>query len=250
MTGRLVPTRRADKNGKIVTRHVKPQDAVQDRTPLPVPVLAAPDADSHEELVSSTAQIIFSIIIHKYPGRNPDIILDAIKRPLTRYSPVTVERIRAYEWNVETANTLTLGISYRWDETLTNDYMAVSEVIREEEPDGVPPLYYSQWKHYRSELHPENNNGDYPQERLNQLTAIYRVTKLIASSDSYWAEPEDETETVYIDSDELRQLILNPGPQYTRDEVVSVILDHDTLDAGRVKKILDLGVSPMSGGVL
>jgi len=253
----LIPTPRTDKNGRTVIRHMKPQTAGTDKPTVNLPMPAAVP-DHHKTLVHETALNLFSIIEENYGGRNTALIINAIENALAKYSVATLDRIQHNEWLPHAANTLALGITTRWDETQANDFIAACHALREHEPHGVPAIHNNAWKHYR-ELHPANNDGDYPKERLDQIVTLYFVTEyMIADGEEpyYWdtyhlGELANDIEFIYLgDDNQLRKLILHPGPDYKCEDILRIVTAHHTYDPEKIKRMLDLGVPSMTSGVL
>ena len=246
----LIPTPRTDKNGRTVTRHLKPQSTSTTKSSTPIPPLTLSAPKDHATLVSGATAALTNLL---YPEGTPAKDLAKITTVLTTYSDATLNRIQQQDWNRKPAYHFSVGIITTWDETKANDYMAATTALREYEPDGVPPLHYNSWQHY-PELHPLNKNGDYPKERLNQLTALYIVTEhMIANGKEpyYWNDLTNDIEFTYLnDDDQLRNFLLNPGPDHNRDDITRIITTHHTYDPGKIKAMLDLGVQSMTSGVL
>lgn len=249
----LIPTPRTDKNGRTVIRHLKPQSTSTPKNNTPIPAVSMRTPKDHAALAAVANQTIADNITTNNPQGIPVKTLNRITAALASYSDATLERIQQHEWNGKSANHFSVGIINAWDETKANDYMAATTALSEHEPDGVPPLHYDSWQHY-PELHPANNEGDYPEERLSQITALYLVTEdMITNNEEpyYWDELTNDIGFIYLDDDDqLRSFLLNPGPDYTREDITRIITTHHTYDTGKIKAMLDLGVQSMTSGVL
>jgi hypothetical protein len=230
---------------------MKPQVAAKNSTTIPP--LSTPVAQTRTATVAEAARTLAEVLAADSSTGLDNKVLEKITTPLTGYSDTTLERIHNYPWNRTTSNHFMAGIMNTWDETKANDYMAATTALREYEPNGVPPLHYGSWQHY-PELHPANNEGDYPEERLSQITALYLVTEhMIAQGEEpyYWGDLTNDIEFIYLDDDDkLRDFLLNPGTDYSRDDITRIITTHHTFDPERIKEMLNLGVQPMTGGVL
>lgn len=248
----LIPTPRTDKNGRTVTRHMNPQStSTTKNTAIPVPAMRAPK--DHSAIVRDAAQTIIDLLGAKHPQGIPVKTLNKITAALRNYSDATLERIQQHDWTSKSVDHFSVGITNTWDETKVNDYMAATTALSEYEPDGAPPLHYNSWQHY-PELHPANNNGDYPEERLSQIVALYRVTEDMIANDKdpyYWGELTNDIEFTYLDEDDqLRDFLLHPGSDYNREDITRIITTHHTYDPSKIKAMLALGVPSMTSGVL
>lgn len=243
----LIPTPRTDKNGRTVIRHMKPEPTAKSASTIP-PLTLNTTTDRNALILDithaiSAAQTPFQLSQHPKAE-----IIKALK-PFTN---TTLEKIQQFKWNAEKSNTFTFGIRNSWDETKTNDYLAVSEALSQEEPDGVPIEHYTTWGVY-TELHPANNEGDYPEERLSQLLAIYHVINDMFQQDEYadeWAEVDGDFDEPYLARTPFRDFLLNPGPDYNRDDVLRIITTHHTYDPDRIKAMINLNNPSISGGIL
>jgi len=250
----LIPTPRTDKNGRTVIRHVKPPTTSTDKnqTALPTPTMLAPKKN-HATIAADAMDTLVGVLYTKYRDGLPTKTLTNISEALTRYSDATLDRVQQHEWTVKSADHFSVGITRTWDETKANDYMAATKALREYEPDSIPPRHYDSWQHY-PELHPANNDGDYPEERLSQITALYLVTEHMIANDRepyYWDDLTNDIAFIYLDDDDqLRDFLLNPGNDYARDNITSIITTHHTYDPEKIKRMLDLGVPSMTSGVL
>lgn len=246
----LIPTPRTDKNGVTVIRHMKPQTAPKSRTTIP-PVSTPVDKTRAIIIDEATRSLTGLLETGGSTGVN-EKIARKITDVLTSYTDTTLDRIQHYPWTPTTSSHFSVGIMNTWDETTANDYMAINTVLAEEEPNGVSPFHYNSWQ-YCPELHPTNNEGDYPEERLNQLLTHYRVIEYMDSQDDepyHWNELTSDYDSYRIEDAQFRQLLLNPGPDYNRDDIIRIITTHHTYDPERIKRMLDLGVGSMTSGVL
>jgi hypothetical protein len=247
MTRNLHPTPRTDKNGRTVIRHMKPEATSKNSTTIP-PISLKPTTDRNE-FILEIAHVISSAHSPFNLGQHPK---EQITKALTPFSNATLEKIQQSKWTASKVNDFTWGIRNVWDETGTNDYLAVSEALAKEEPGGVPVLHYSAWVEYPG-LHPANNEGDYPEERLSQLLALYHVLNDMLDQDEYadeWDEIDGGPEEPYLAPTPFRDFLINPGPNYNREEIVRIITTHHTYDPERIKAMLSFEVQPMNNGVL
>lgn len=246
----LVPTQRVDKNGRTVTRNMKAAAPAEKEPALPAVSLNKPvarsEAEDHALNVSIASQTLWEYLPGYAPGTNlPDRSTEA----LTGYSDATLHRVINFPWSKHSVKDFIHKISKKWNETTANDYMEVTAAMNSL---GIDTLHAASWHRY--DLHPANNEGDYPEERLSQLVAIVTVVEHMQYGafdfDPYWSNPvTDDIESTYLPQDDLREFILHPGP-YNRDDIVDVILSHDAFDAERIKAILDFDVQPMKNGIL
>ena len=161
-----------------------------------------------------------------------------------------------HPWSFEAARNIAMSIpNKRWTETTVNDYMAVARRLGLIEGESISIMHADSWHLY--DLYPANNDGDFPQERLSQLVALYRVTEYMQERDEvlgldpYWYDKRTKEQvSLYLNSEELRELVLHPEEPYKREDIVDLILTHDVFDAGRIKGMLDNGTTSLSSGVL
>lgn len=248
----LIPTPRTDKNGRTVIRHMKPQSTGTPKNNTPIPAVSMRTPKDRAAIAAAVTQTLIDNLAHPH-SQSPDArTRERITEVLTHYSLATLERIQQHEWTGKSANHFSVGIVRTWEETKANDYIATRTALNEYDPNGVSPLHYNSWQHY-PELHPANNDGDYPEERLSQLTALYLVTKDMIANDKepyYWDDLTNAISFIYLDEGPFRDFLLNPGPDYNRDEITRIITTHHTYDPSKIKAMLDLGVRPMTSGVL
>lgn len=246
----LIPTPRTDKNGRTVTRHMKPQAASKTSTSIPPvsPSMTKPRAT----IIDDVTRSLTGLLVTGGSTVAKEKIARKITDVLTGYTDATLHQIQQYPWNSTTASHFSVGIMNTWDEDTANDYMAINTALAEEEPDGVSPFHYGSWQ-YCPELHPSNNAGDYPEERLNQLLMHYRVAEYMEEHDDdsyHWDELTNEYDAYLIKDEQFRQFILNPGPRYNRDDILTMITTHHTYDPERIKGMLDLDTPSLGSGVL
>lgn len=242
----LIPTPRTDKHGRTVIRHMKPQAAAKNAN-IPHLMLKAPK--DRDVLVAGITQTLSTAMTPLDLSMHPKA---KIIKALTPFSNATLNKIQQCEWTSSKADAFTCGIRNSWDEARTNDYLAVSEALTKEEPDGIPVQHYSTWIEY-PELHPANNEGDYPEERLSQLLAIYHVINDMFDQDEYadeWDEIDGGVEEPYLAPTPFRDLLLNPGPNYNREDITRIITTHHSYDPERIKAMLDFDVQPLIAGVI
>lgn len=248
----LVPTPRTDKNGRTVIRHMKPATFASEDATIPTVSLSTPmerseaDQKEHALTISIAQQTLWEILMEDDPGT---LLADQASAAITGYSEATLLRIINFPWGRYSAKDFTSNIAENWTETTANDYMEVTVAMNSL---GVSPDHANSWHLY--DLHPANNDGDYPGERLSQLVAIVTLIEHMQYGAldfyPYWHDPvTGEVESTYLPQEDLRDLILNPGP-YNREDIVELVVSHDAYDAERIKAILDASAPSLREGIL
>ena len=205
---------------------------------------------ARDAMVAQATETLRSALSSMYPGGVPQNRSDKIRATIEGYSDATLERIQQYSWSVNSAYFLTVGMINGWDETKANDYIAVTDALNLDE--GVRMFQHESWKHY-PDLFPADNEGDYPEERLSQLVALYRVTKHM---DDKGLEPyydndlNNDIDSTYVEHDELRDFLLHPEEPYKREDIVHVIITNSVYDPDRIKAMLDNGTPSLTSGIL
>ena len=167
------------------------------------------------------------------------------------FSPRTVDRIKAHPWNWETADSFINNLKEGWSETAANDFLALSGALPDKGLAQAVAWHVHSHKLY-SGLFPPNNKGEYPEERLSQILALFTVTEQMIvepDQDPYMTDDMTGENMLYIFNPELQSLLLHPG-KYQREEVVRVIVDTSTFDAERIKMIIDSDASSLGSGIL
>jgi hypothetical protein len=165
--------------------------------------------------------------------------MEAALPVIATYSTTTLERISVHSWNHQSASQVAFKMEGNvWTETIVNDYMAVSADLGRIE--GVSDSQVKFW-HLHPGLHAFNNDGDYPKERLSQLTALFRITDSLQAKD--WG-------STHLADSRLWALVLCPEAPYRRDDIVGVITVHNEYDVDRIKAMLDHGSPALRSGVL
>lgn len=176
------------------------------------------------------------------------IELDQALPSLGTYTRETLQRITSHPWDCQSASQFTAGISSDWDEAIANDYMAVAVALGLTGGYSAPSMYFDSW-HLHPRLHPANNHGDYPAERLNQMVALYRVTQHMINTgeEPYWDAEDEDMQPTQV---KLLEFILNPEEPYHREDIAEVVTTHNVYNADRIKAMIDTGTSSLSSGVL
>lgn len=136
--------------------------------------------------------------------------LAAFRTKLATYSNATLTRISESLPYMAGAHIFSrLIVDSDASEGFINDFIAVQPVIRELQITQSRSRRYISALPYYEGLTPQNN-GDYPEERSSQASAIFRVTAYLGKSgiETYVDNPGDESEMMYYITDEkLRTMI-------------------------------------------
>lgn len=247
----LIPTSRTDKNGRTVTRHMKPHNTSTGATGTPIPRVKKVSQKEHQQVVLEAVMNLCEALIQRYDDDSVRRIRDSSIEVIGGYSTSTEQRIRDTSWGHYQAMQLATSIrpdkKRQWDETKVNDFLVL---LGNHEDDKINDWHLNSY-HLYEELCPPNNAGDYPEERRSQINALLTVTDKMYSSAEHVLIYDDETKQslFFIVDPELRSLVLNPG-KHNRDEVVAVIVGTDTFDASRIRMMLDADVPSLGSGLL
>lgn len=280
MNPNLIPTVIVNKNGVTTTVHKKPRNASAPVSlPAPSPVASKTSTDSLiSDLISAIKDTDFSdaLAIPQKPAepsrflrsaisslryafakgkvseRTANTYINKAEPTLATYSDPTLERIQNHPWSSDTASTLAINTYINWTETTVNDYMAAAVALNLTGGHGISDLHADAW-HLYPDLHPANNDGDYPAERLSQIVALYRVIEAMDAKGlrPYYDGPQTNgIGNYYLKDDNLREFVLHPEERYKREDIVDIITTHDVFDVDRIKAMLDNGNRSLSSGVL
>lgn len=248
----LIPTPRTDKNGVTRIRHMKPQAAeTSRRSPSIPPVTSARGKAHHQRLVLEAVVVLCEALTGKYPDETVRMLRDTSRAALTKLSTSTVTAAKTHPWKPDVALRFCIGLEDHWSETKLNDYMALSNAVELPDSMSVSDWHLDSYGLY-PDLCPHDCNGPYPEERLSQLAALYRVTEHMADAGQnvYRAGENGEGSVFYIPDNDLRNLILHPDEKYSRDDIVNVIRDRSIFDADLIRATLDFDTKSLRGGVL
>jgi hypothetical protein len=173
---------------------------------------------------------------------------------LASYSDATLERVLEHRWTGEAAEAFLIKIAQQWTETTANDYMEAASTLRLTNWNRDFALHAASWQLYPT-LHPANNEGDYPAERLSQIIALTRIVDFMQHHergfDPYvYDERTKEIFSTYLRPDDLREFVLNPEQPYNREDIVNVILTYDAFGVDHIKDIMDTASPALREGVL
>lgn len=283
MNNNLIPTPRTDKNGRTVIRHMKNNNTSAPALTLPAPTPSTSD-NSADRLLSGLLETIkgmdlggntnvtaggtepplflksalnslrYGFAKGGMPERTANVCISGAEPNLRKFSNATLERIQNHPWNRSAASTVTFGAARKWTETTVNDYMAVARALKLTEGYAISIMQTDSWNLY-PDLHAPNNDGEYPEERLSQLVALYRITQYMEDHeddlDPYWYDERSrEPVAAYLHMDDLREFVLHPEEPYKREDIVDTIIMNSVFDVDRIKAMLDSGSASLSSGVL
>lgn len=204
--------------------------------------------ENHEQEVILACHAPMKVICER--DNDPIAISKKLASTVKGFSPRTVERIKNHPWTEDTALVFVNGVEdEQWNETNTNDFMALCSVV--DRPAHAAEWHLHSYRLY-SNLCPPNNDGEYPEERLSQIAALFAVTEAMlfeSDQDPYMYEENSSKNLLYIFNPELQSLVLHPAP-YKREDVVNAIIATSTFDADRIKMIIDSDASSLGSGIL
>jgi hypothetical protein len=251
----LIPTPRTDKTGRTVIRHMKPETATRAKVNQKLPPVTLAMSHDHAALISKATQRLNEILGFSHEDNQAEL-----HTALGVYPNATLHRVQHHDWTHTEAADFhaiitdgewngTTKAFVKWDETKVNDYLDVSQMIRELSREGVDSFHHNAWDLY-PELSPADTN-EHAEERISQLVALYLVTEHMSEQGSnvFTSHPE-RGEVIYLEPSPLRDFIFNPGPNYTSSEVTRIMITHKEYDPDRIKAMLELDNPSLSGGVL
>lgn len=248
MSKELVPERRVNKLGHVVTKHVRTSDGSAKSSKL-LPTVLSLAGDREMKLTILTARFagrhvaISGLSILEAPSIRPNI-----RSVMSEFSDLTLGRLESIRPNVD--GVIAELLLAKHDEHTINDFIAVVDVLER----SLMPM--SQIEKYlwslrvTSELLPQGESGEYPSERGEQCIALVRVMRDMEQRqlDRLFRRDEHVSEYPFISDDNLRRLVINAGPD--RESVVSMIIDRELLDADHITELVkDVHPSLMEGGL-
>jgi hypothetical protein len=233
---------------------MKPQSSeTKSATTRIPPVIQTPPVRDYDQLVIAASDVLVEAISRNHTEMTVNVIRDGAAEYLRKFSPATVSRIESHAWTPRSALMLCNGLFENWNETKVNDCVALSAALNLQDDMAVHERHLNAYdQHAYPDLCPPDNYGDYPEERLSQITALYHVTDYMGDLEDEDIRAYDRVRGVdmwYISDPELQSFILTPG-EYKREDIVDTIRDHGTLDVGRIKEIINTGTKSLGSGVL
>lgn len=257
MNSSLVPQQRPDKNGKITTRWVKPEDAnSKSAAPLPSPALSFNHEISRETLLIAASELYARAV------RNDNVSFDehfqTTYAELDAFSTQTISLIndlKGKEWRCEAIRDF---LQNQETEEFVVDFLELSDHLEHTtEAADECTSYVRALRHYPS-LHPHTAGDIYPQERLDQCRGLISATAYIEEMISEDELPDDAIEHIAHDYDfepaplirdrRITDLIIARPDDAQR--IADFINERKTLDYGLIVEWLDETTPAVSSGLL
>lgn len=200
-------------------------------------------ATPRSALVTAAMDALLEAMSQNYRDHFMGNEMKLVTPKLSGYHVTTLRRITSHPWTPITSSRVVTQIADNmWDELATSDYMAVALSL---DPINGHPLTlgHIQVMTMYSGLHPYENEGECPEERVSQIIALFHV------ADNLQANGKNR-ESKYIEDIDLRKFLLHPGIRYKREDIVDIIRTHNIHDVQHIKDMLDFEVRSMTSGVL
>jgi hypothetical protein len=231
----LIPERRVNKLGHVVTKHVKATRVDSSRNNLPM-VLSLSGVRAVRINVMATR------FYNRYAaglGHSPqesDRFMVKIINGLREFSDLTLSRLDEVQPPV--GGVIAGFLLAKHDEHTVNDFLAVLEVFKREQMPQTAMEQYLWSLRVCEELAPQGENGEYPEERGEQCVALVRVMRHMEQKQAHrlFLRGEDGMDYPFISDDKLRQLVIGAGPD--REAVVQLILDRNILDSDHLVELV------------
>jgi len=236
MSNELIPERRVNKLGHIVTKHVKaPRGDSAKNAKLPM-VLLPVDREKKIAVIAEQLDSRYAKIAVSTSSETPTV-KERIESAMRELSDLTLDRL-------EGVRLIGRGVVARMllekeDEYTINDFIAVADEMERSVMPKSQIEQYLRSLRLTSELCPQGENGEYPAERGEQCLALVKVMKYMEDRQFYRLFIRDKmyrVEYPYISDDKLRQLVINAGAD--REAVVNLIIDRGLLDADHIQELV------------
>ena len=248
LKGHLIPTARVDKHGRVVIRHMKPEESGVNGARSLIP---APRTKPSAEMLSLASEAA-SFLSEELSIRKDDEkqFLARTKKALAGFSPETVHRIMAAEKNGE--RKALIHVNYELAErnpreAYVNDLMRLSGHFynRGEHIDFIAN-YIRGLQKYEG-LAPMGADGSYPPERRSQgialVAAVQRLREMSMWEKSYLSDldyiPDDRllyAEPLLAEG-KLRDLILN-ATVGERELITRIIEERSIVNADDILEMM------------
>ena len=253
-SGRLVPTVRVDKNGRVVIRHMKPVSG--NESGAAIPSLNAPpvnhNSEAHEELLLSATDVLLRKSYMANSGRDAERLEKAMKR----FSDETLSRISKLHGPAGDLAVyfLHLELEGESDEVHVRDLLELSSFL--DDRDITTDNIVLSIKRYDF-LHPLNESGSYPDERYRQITRLVESADAIRRSGSserdstvfdYAKISKELAPVIRIADEKLVDTILGASDaEY--EQIITIMRERAVSDPDSIKELMS-GPSALSSGAL
>lgn len=212
-----------------------------------------PTSPEHEHaLIEAVAHLVKTLSQNSYAS---DDFLAAKEEKATNnlkgFNANTLRRVATLTLDPQETNEfLYILESQDWtkDEPSFNDLLSVAKDLP---ADPVLPNYMIRGLHHYQGVCPQEQNAEYPEERRDQINALFRITRhLVVKLKVDSLHVEGDAAQYYIKDDALSAFIINPGEGYRRDEITDFILTRNITDADTIKEMLTDAIPAIREGVL
>lgn len=251
----LIPTPRADKNGRVVVRHMKPESSGQRDHSIPAPNVVAPDADN--ALMEGAYNAILNVVLEGAASQSERTFIEDRLRELPSETLVVISELPDSEnytrlWGIHTA------MKDMAPSAFITDLVYLADML---EQRGIDEIFFSDYVRgfrYYEDLCPLGSSGSYPELRASQCRVLTDVCmtmvdmideELISNEDMTYPTDTDSDEwTPFVRDADLRHLLL--ASEYDTDKVVSLIQERKIIDPDDLKAILDQDINALAKGAL
>lgn len=250
----LIPTARVDKNGRVVTRHMKPESSGHQAHSIPSP--APPQVSGSSVLKSGAFSAISEVVLSGSPSAYERGVLE---EGLNDLPDETLEKIIELDGSDDYTRLWVVfdDMKKKAGRSSIIDLIHLSDML---EHRGVDEMVFSDYvrgfQQYK-DLHPVGDNGVYPEERLAQCTLLTDAYMLMIgmiedgtlNGDGDMAYVNDKGEwTPFLRDRELRNLLL--ASKYDPEKVLKLMKDRELIAPDSLIAILDQDINALRDGAL
>lgn len=257
----LIPTPRVDKNGRVVVRHMKSDDAVSgakdQRQHLPVPVVKGTGSTALARLEAAAVLMKLTDLNHSQHNKEYQNMVAGMES----FSFETIQKIMQLEG--ESGRMIAYGVMLdirnpkQSDEIFVRDVIALTEHLNMS--NAATDAYIRALRYYDA-ICPLDDDESYPQERFDQAMALITATsamenlayeKRIDYSALTYVECLGQKYDVPLIADRgVSDFIINAS-ESERDQAVAIITERGIADFESMAALLDQGTpNAISGGAL
>lgn len=234
MGDNLVPERRVNKLGHVVTKHVRATGADSPKSKLPTVLPLSGVRTVRINVMATRFYDRYAAGLGHSP-QETDRFKSKIINGLREFSDLTLDRLEGVQPPV--GGVVAGFLLAKHDEHTVNDFLAVLEVFKREQMTQTAMEQYLWSLRVCEELIPQGDNGEYPVERGEQCVALVRVMRHMEQKQEYrlFLRGEDGMDYPFLSDDKLRQLVIGAGPD--REAIVEMILERGILDADHLVEL-------------
>lgn len=251
----LIPTARVDKNGRVVIRHMKPEDMGVSEPQATLPPPQPRPVASQKTVREAMDNVLEAAGIDSYDWHHAVTTMNVHMEKLL---PSTLERMASLKNSDEGQVAHSIYKEFyeaELNETLINDLVQLSSHIGERDLEEAWIASSVLGFQSYDNLCPMGADGSYPEERYSQCAALFDVTQ--AMRDLVLEKAVDKSEFAYGSGDtrmlsnkKLVDYILS-AKDPDREKIAGIIRSRKMTDPDSIKALIEAGeTTALSSGAL